>query len=119
MLHVFVRLVRLRRTPKLRRAPRPQHPAFYALGTKNNTNFRHVHRRRLERLVRWQLSTRHQCYVDPSNDGLDAGKPACYSLATYFNPDGGTTMTCFTHNLLELTTAAMCGVARSLVECAF
>ena len=24
-----------------------------------------------------------------------------------------------THNLLELTNAALCGVARSLVECAF
>jgi hypothetical protein len=32
---------------------------------------------------------------------------------------GGATMSMFTHKMLELTNAAACGVARSLVECAF
>ena len=55
----------------------------------------------------------------PPRNSLDACAAAWYALATEFNASGGATMTCFTHNMLELTIAAPFGVAGSLVECAF
>ena len=56
--------------------------------------------------------------IRPTAD-LTLGSPRVTLLATYPSTDGGATMTNFTHNLLEPANAAMRGVVRSRVECAF
>jgi len=50
---------------------------------------------------------------------FDACHPAWYSHAARSDTYGGATMTCFTDNMLELTSAAARRVVSALVECAF